>query len=138
MPKVALEGVMAVADFRAALRRFVHRSEHRLREFGLTPQRYLLLLMIEGAPDGSRRLSFSELADRLKLERNTVTELVQRAEEAGLLEREPSAEDGRVVYLRLTKAGERCLYDALVANREARTEFARELEEAMALFRAIG
>jgi len=98
--------VIGVAEFRASLRRFLRRSERIARQSGLTPQRHLLLLMIKGAPDGSQRSTVTELADRLQLAQSTVTELVSRAEEAGLVEREPSTTDGRVAYLRLSAEGE--------------------------------
>ena len=42
--------VIAVAEFRSALRHFLRRSEKIARESGLTPQRYTLLMMIKGAP----------------------------------------------------------------------------------------
>jgi len=41
-----------------------------------------------------------------------VTELVDRAERAGLVARERSSEDRRVVHLRLTDEGERRLFAA--------------------------
>ena len=96
---------MHVAAFRSALRRFMRRSERVARRADLTPQRYLLLLMIKGAPDGSEQSTVTELSDRLQLAQSTVTELVSRAEEAGLVEREASAADGRVAHLRLTEEG---------------------------------
>jgi DNA-binding MarR family transcriptional regulator len=98
-----------VAAFRAALRAFLRESELSARAGGLTPQRYLLLLMIKGAPDGSERATVTDLAERLGLAQSTVTELVSRAEEVGLIERSPSDDDGRVAYLGLTKEGERRL-----------------------------
>lgn len=101
-----VRAVIAVAEFRAALRHFLRRSERVARGSGLTPQRYLLLLMIKGARDGSERSTVTELADRLQLAQSTVTELVSRAEEAGLLERERSPTDARVAHLRLTREGE--------------------------------
>jgi DNA-binding MarR family transcriptional regulator len=100
-----IEDAMHVAEFRSALRRFMRRSERIARTAGLTPQRYLLLLMIKGAPDGSEQSTVTELSDRLQLAQSTVTELVSRAEEAGLVEREASAADGRVAHLRLTEEG---------------------------------
>src|SRR5918912_936829 len=103
------EAAMRAAGFRASLRRFLRRSERIARSSGLTPQRYLLLLMIKGAPDGSEQSTVTELAERLQLAQSTVTELVRRAEEAGLLEREQSTTDGRVAHLRLTAEGERRL-----------------------------
>jgi DNA-binding MarR family transcriptional regulator len=98
--------VIEVADFREALRRFLRTSERVARQSGLTPQRYLLLLMIKGARDGSEKSTVTELAERLQLAQSTVTELVSRAEEAGLVEREQSQSDARVAHLRLTPQGE--------------------------------
>lgn len=106
--------VRATAAFRASLRRFERTSEQIGLERGLTPRRYLLLLMIKGSPDGSERATVSELAERLQLAQHTVTELVARAEEAGLVTREASARDGRVCYLRLTKEGEHRLARAFI------------------------
>ena len=103
------EDVVHVAAFRAALRSFLHESERIARTNGLTPQRHLLLLMIKGAPDGSEQSTITELTDRMKLAQSTVTELVSRAEEAGLIEREQSDVDARVAHLRLTSEGERRL-----------------------------
>ncbi len=100
---------IALAGLRSALRVFMRQTEQTARRSGLTPQRHLLLLMIKGAPDGSERSTVTELSERLQLAQSTVTELVRRAEDAGLIEREQSASDGRVVYLRLTKEGERRL-----------------------------
>jgi DNA-binding MarR family transcriptional regulator len=108
--------VVAVAEFRAALRRFMRVSERNARGAGLTPQRYLLLLMIKGAPDGSEQSTVTELADRLQLAQSTVTELVGRAEETGLVERERSTDDGRIAHLRLTPEGERRLAESFTSN----------------------
>jgi len=108
-PGYSVDAVVEVAEFRAALRRFLRQSERVSRIYGLTPQRYLLLLMIKGAPDKSEYSTVTELATRLQLAQSTVTELVMRAEEIGLVEREPSPLDARVAHLRLTAEGERRL-----------------------------
>ena len=47
----------------------------------------------------------SDLVTTLSLTQSAVTELVQRAELAGLVERTPSRDDGRVVHLSLTPLG---------------------------------
>ena len=104
-----VEDVVAVAEFRTALRRFARRSERVARQYGLTPQRYLLLLMIKGAANGKEQSTVTELADRLQLAQSTVTELVRRAEETGLIAREQSPDDARVALLRLTPEGDRRL-----------------------------
>lgn len=121
-PQVTGQDVAGVAEFRSALRGFMRKSEQTARACGLTPQRYLLLLMIKGAPDGSERSTVTELADRLQLAQSTVTELVRRAEEVGLVDREASTQDGRVAHLRLTDEGERRLMRAF-------TDLATEREQ---------
>src|SRR4051812_18201292 len=99
----------SAAALRSALRRFDRVSEQIARGEGLTPRQYLLLLMIKGAPDGSERSTVTELADLLQLQQSTVTELVGRAEAAGLVRRAPSSADGRVVHLHVTPEGDRVL-----------------------------
>jgi DNA-binding MarR family transcriptional regulator len=136
MARIALERVIRIAAFRSELRSFLRHSERRCLALGLTPQRFVLLLLIDGAPDGSRRASFTDLAARLELERNTVTELCARAEEAGLIARERSALDKRVVYLRLTKEGDRVLQRALAETADARRELLEAFESLADAFRA--
>ena len=130
MTAVTTSDAIAVADFRAALRMFLRRTERVARRSGLTPQRHLLLLMIKGAPDLSQQSTVTELAERLQLAQSTVTELVRRAEEAGLLAREQSANDARVAHLRLTDEGERRLALAF-------TNLARERADLRDAFRHL-
>lgn len=133
--EITQEAFMELAAFRAHLRAFLRHNERTCREWGLTPQRYLLLLAIKGAPDGSERLSLTDAAERLQLSRNTVTELCTRAETAGLLRREPSTTDARVVYLRVTPEGERRLSGVVGASDGSRDELLRSFDE---LARAVG
>ena len=57
-----VEEVARVAEFRAALRRFLRTTERNAQAAGLTPQRYLLLLMIKGASDLSEQSTVTELS----------------------------------------------------------------------------
>jgi DNA-binding MarR family transcriptional regulator len=93
----------AAAEFRAALRRFLRRSEDAARAGGLTPRQHLLLLQIAGSDEG--QTTVSGLVETLALTQSAVTELVQRAEQAGLVERAASSADGRVMHLSLTAEG---------------------------------
>lgn len=123
---------MNVAAFRGALRAFLRTSEQIAQENGLTPRRHLLLLMIKGAPDGSETATITDLAQRLRLAQSTVTELVKRAVEAGLVVRERSASDGRIGYLRLSEEGERRLarvFRSHDAEREKLRAMLAELED---------
>jgi len=127
---------MRVAEFRAALRAFLSHSEETSRAWELTPQRYLLLLFIKGAPDGSEQMSLKELTERLRVSPNTVTELVARAEEAGLVRRRTAPHDQRVVLLSLTGEGERRLAGALVETEEARAELTEAFDSLVTSFRS--
>jgi|SRR5579884_288370 len=112
---IDLDEVIAAADLRAALRRFLRESERVAQRAGLTPQRYLLLLMIKGAPDRSEQTTVTELAERLQLAQSTVTELVTRAIEQDQVARTQAAHDRRIGYLRLTPEGERLLRRSFTA-----------------------
>lgn len=109
MGRTPVNDVIKVAEFRAALRRFLRHTETVSGRHGLTPQRYLLLLMIKGAPDGTCRSTVTQLAERLQLAQHTVTELVARTEESGLIGREASSADRRVSFLKLTAKGDTLL-----------------------------
>jgi DNA-binding MarR family transcriptional regulator len=130
-PPTAAEAA-SVAEFRVALRRFLHRTERVAREVGITPRWYVLLLLIKGAPDLRERSTVTELAKRLQLAQSSVTELVTRAEQAGLVRREPSDVDARVSYLRLTSEGERRFaraFESLASERRALREAIADLED---------
>jgi DNA-binding MarR family transcriptional regulator len=91
------------AQFRAELRQFLRRSEERSRAHGVTPKQYLLLLQIAGAENGETTVS--ELVETLALTQSAVTELVQRAEQAGFVGRRSGETDARVSHLFLTELG---------------------------------
>ncbi len=119
--------MVRVAALRAALRRFQRHSELLATASGLTPQRYMLLLMIKGAPDRSQRSTVSDLVEQLQLAQSTVTELVERSERAGLIKRESSSRDGRIVYLTLTSNGEQLLARSFRDHETERRELRRTL-----------
>jgi DNA-binding MarR family transcriptional regulator len=102
-PQVAKNEYRSAAIFRAELRKFLRRSEDAARAHGITPRQHLLLLQIAGAEDGITTVS--GLVEALALTQSAVTELVQRAEQAGLVRRAPSQFDGRVILLSLTPTG---------------------------------
>ena len=127
---------MRIADFRASVREFESRSEEVIRRVGLTPQRYLLLLFVKGAADGSERATMSELKERMRLSPNTVSDLVSRAEEAGLVIRTPAKHDLRVVFVSSTPEGDRLLDAAISQSEEYRREFSRRFEALRSAFQA--
>jgi DNA-binding MarR family transcriptional regulator len=115
------------AEFRSLLRRFLRRSEEISRRHGLTPRQYLLLLMIKASEDAPEPATIGHLVDRLALTQSTVTELVQRAEEAGLVGRAQSPDDGRVAYLSLTPLGAKRLQGAFEELGPERAQLAQQI-----------
>lgn len=107
---VAKEEIERVAALRYALRQFSRKTEIEARRAGLTPQQYLLLLAIKGFP-GRESANITELAERLQIRHNAVIGLVNRAEERGLVRRDPHApgDDRRVVYVSVTAQGDTLL-----------------------------
>lgn len=97
-----------LSEFRYRLRCFLHVSETILREEGITPLQYLMLLHIKGMP-GREWATVGELAERLQALQHGVVMLVSRCEAAGFVERRPREADRRQVEVHLLKRGERCL-----------------------------
>ncbi len=122
--------VLQAAEFRRQLRRFVAHGDAGVRQAGLTPQRYLLLLAVKGAPDGSETRSIGQLSDDLQLAQSSVTELVDRAEAAGLVARAPGDSDARTVLVRLQPTGEERLMAALTLVRAEREQLLEHLDRA--------
>jgi DNA-binding MarR family transcriptional regulator len=83
------------------------------RSNGLTPRIYQLLLFIKTARDGSASVGLGELEERLQLGKSTVTELVLRSEDRGLVRRELDRRRRGAILVRLTPKGERRLAKAL-------------------------
>jgi DNA-binding MarR family transcriptional regulator len=126
--------LVRAAAFRSELRRFLRRSEVLAAEVGLTPQRYDLLLQLKASPEGYSTVT--ELGRRLHLRQTAVTELVKRAEEAGLVKRRRSDSDRRVYLLELTEDGDRRVTRVFNALRRDRAAFARAFEQLDFHFRA--
>ena len=120
----APEQYRSAAALRAGLRQFSQASERALQQHGLTPERYELLLAIKSTDHDAEGATVSELADVLGVAQSSVTQLVRRVEDAGLLRREVSPNDARVRYLRLTKQGERQLAKAVAALHQERERLA--------------
>lgn len=113
--------LVRTAAFRSQLRRFLQRSDAVTADVGLTPQRYDLLLQLKASPTGHSTVT--ELGRRLHLRQTAVTELVKRAEEAGLITRLQSEEDRRVFELRLTPEGESYLMRVFTLLEDDRAAF---------------
>jgi DNA-binding MarR family transcriptional regulator len=109
------EDYQDVARFRTALHGFLGRADRRAREVGLTPQQYLLLLVLRGHRQYPR-VSITELAEALQLRRPSVSLLVDRSVKRGYLDRRQDPLDRRRTVITLTAKGQGLLDSVMEAN----------------------
>jgi DNA-binding MarR family transcriptional regulator len=110
--------------FRVGLRRFLAWSEGQAKAEGLTPAQHQLLVAIKGHP-GKVPPTVGELADYLVTKHHSVVELVDRAVEAGVVERRRDEADHRVVRVALTPLGEEKVEDLTLLHLEELRNFPR-------------
>ena len=121
---------VALAEFRYQLRRFSRRMEEQVRGMGVNPQQYQVVLAVRGLPPGQAP-TVGRLAERMQLNHNSMVELVDRCEHAGLLERTRSDADRRHVTMTITSRGEALLRKLGAAAREELRSSGPSLVEAV-------
>ena len=84
-----------------------HSFAEALKPYGITATQYNVLRILRGA--GSGGLCRNEVRDRLVAQVPDVTRLLDRMEDAGLIERERETSDRRLVTTRITAEGLRLL-----------------------------
>jgi DNA-binding MarR family transcriptional regulator len=104
------------ADFRCALRQFLHFSEEQARLAGITPQQHLLLLMVRGHRSYPS-VSIGEVAQALQIRHHGASLLVDRSVRRGLLNRREDPMDRRRALVSWTDEGQRILDRITEANR---------------------
>ena len=128
MPRLTRQDFERLLEFRVTLRRFQRWSEDQAQAEGLTHVQHQLLVAIKGH-HGNQPPTMGDLAGYLLLRPHSTVELVDRAEAAGLVERTPDGEDGRVVRVRLTRDGDRVLNKLTRAHLEQLHELAAVLDD---------
>jgi len=106
--KISEREYSALAELRHLIRRFVQEGDATVRQAGLEPQQYLLLLAIRGLPPG-QDASIRALAERLSLRHHSTVELIDRMEARGFVKRMRGREDRRQVLISLQPRGEKLL-----------------------------
>jgi DNA-binding MarR family transcriptional regulator len=103
--------------------------DHELREeAGMTLRWYDVLVNLEEA---ERPVRMNELASRILASKSGLTRVIDRMEEAGLVERTRPADDRRAIEVVMTPKGEQALHAARVVHRRGIYEhFARHLDAA--------
>ena len=99
-PQLMLENQLCFPLY-AAARQIVNHYTPLLKPLGLTYTQYIVFLALWESGD----CTVGDLCRRLWLDNGTVTPLLKKMQEAGYVMRERSAEDERVVMIRLTPRG---------------------------------
>jgi DNA-binding MarR family transcriptional regulator len=115
-----------LASFRYLLRKFLRFSESAARELDITPQQHQLMLGI-AAFTGSGKATVSELAEFLQERHHSVVGLIDRAVLSGLVRRENTPSDRRVVVVSLTSRGRGILKKLSVKHRDELNQLRQEL-----------
>ena len=105
---ISLAEYQALAEFRYLLASFLRRRRHSAIQAGLEPQQYELLLTIRGLPK-DKKPSIKQIAEHLKLQHHSAVELTTRLVRRGLVRRQRSDEDRRLVLLSLTRKGQQAV-----------------------------
>lgn len=111
------EQLERLSTFRYELRRFLRFSEDACRDEGVTMLHYQLMLHTQ-AFAGREWASIGEIAERLQAQPHGIVALVDRCEEAGLVQRKSSSADRRLVEVHLTGKGRRVLRRLAHAHRQ--------------------
>ncbi|MDQ3955284.1 MAG: MarR family transcriptional regulator [Actinomycetota bacterium] len=113
--KISDEDYWRLLEFRTAIRKFLKYSKTQAAKMGLTPTQHQLLLAIRGYRSKGGP-TIGDIASCLLIKHHSAVELVDRAEEAGLVKRKQDPSDQRVVRLVLTRSGASKLERISTAN----------------------
>ncbi|MDT8428854.1 MAG: MarR family transcriptional regulator [Pseudomonadales bacterium] len=112
-----------------AIRRIIRatdlRSKQLSKQTGLTSSQLVMLKAIQAAS----RVTAGQLASRISLSQATVTTLLDRLEQRGLVLRQRNGDDRRKVHVVLTRAGEQTLAEAPQPLQETFVRQFRELPD---------
>jgi MarR family transcriptional regulator, 2-MHQ and catechol-resistance regulon repressor len=82
---------------------FERYSSSHVRELGLTPGQFDIIATLGNTPG----MTFKQLGERTLITKGTLTGVVDRLEQKGLVKRTPFPQDGRCSSVALTRAGVR-------------------------------
>lgn len=129
------EALLSIVRTSAVL---MNEFEQMLRPYGITATQYNVLRILRGSEPGG--LCRNELRDRMLTRTPDVTRLLDRMEEAGLVERARGDEDRRMVGTRITKDALKLLakLDTVVADDQKRRFQGVSAKHLQALIEVLG
>ncbi|HHY35349.1 MAG TPA: winged helix-turn-helix transcriptional regulator [Firmicutes bacterium] len=101
------------------------RGRDILSDFGITNPQFNALLVLDSHPD----ITMGELCERLYLACSTATDLIDRMEKNGLLERRRDPEDRRVIRLRTMPKAKEVIEQVIQARRRYVKSILTKLDE---------
>ncbi|KLT63706.1 MarR family winged helix-turn-helix transcriptional regulator [Pedobacter sp. BMA] len=104
-----------------------------LDEMGITYPQYLALMVLWE----NNHINLGVLSDKLKLQSNTLTPLIKRMEETGLLNRARSDKDERSIIISLTDKGSKLQSQAPKLHQRIRENLGINEQEAKELKRVL-
>ncbi len=114
--EAAAPGMAFVTSIMRAQQIFLSRVDATLAPFGLTFARFEVLMLLEFSRTG--QMPLSRIGARLQVHPASVTNAIDRLQEAGLVERVPHPTDGRTTLAAITRAGRRVVRKAAAALNE--------------------
>jgi DNA-binding MarR family transcriptional regulator len=112
---LSLEEYRELAEFRHQIRCFLGETEENAKREGLRPDTYLLLLAVQGLPEGTRP-TIPELAARMCISREDASALVDEAVKRSEVSR--SSSEGNEEWVKLTRNGRDLLRRMALSNRD--------------------
>ena len=125
----------------AASRAVIRAYKPMLDQLGLTYPQYLAMLVLwewQQQPQPPALPTVKALGERLLLDSGTLTPLLKRLEQQGLLQRKRSASDEREVHLALTPAGCALREQVLPLKSQLLCERGVDLDQVAALRSQVG
>ncbi len=101
------------------------RGRDILVDFGITSPQFSALLVLREHPN----ITMGELCDKLFLACSTATDLVDRMEKNGFLERKRDTQDRRVIRLSMSEMGKRVISEVVAARRRYVSSILEKLTE---------
>ena len=127
---LTLEEYRELAELRYQIRRFESAMEEDARRLGIEPASWLLLLTVQGLPEGVKP-TISALADRMRMDGQVVSELVDAAVAQNHLVRSSADAEGAEHWVKLTRQGRDLLRRVALNNRSEREDRGAELAGAL-------
>lgn len=117
-PAEVFAAMRAVTSIMRAHQVLIAELDAMLRPFGITFSRYEALVLLSHSRNGA--LPLSKIGERLQVHATSVTNVVDRLEAAGLVERSPNPADGRGTLAVITEEGRAVAREATRAFHTAR------------------